>query len=436
VKMIKNLIIKNGHIVDPSSNLNGVMDVLIEDGKIVSMAKDMRVAAKRDDSEVLNVSGKKVFPGLIDMHTHIREPGREDEETIKTGSRAAAKGGFASICCMANTTPPVDNQGVVGFILSESRKVGLVNIYPIGAVTKGLRGDELAEIGELKRAGIVAISDDGNPIQNSEVMRRALEYSKMFGLPVISHCEDKFLSLDGVMNEGYISTLLGLRGIPSVSESVMVARDIQLAETTGSRLHIAHVTTAISISLIREAKKKGIRVTCEVTPHHFTLTEDSVKDFNTNAKMNPPLRTKDDIDALKEGLRDGTIDAIASDHAPHTENEKDVEFDNAPFGIIGLETSLSLAIMELVDKGILTLSQLVEKMSTNPAKILGLNKGYLKAGEDADITVVDLERKWVADKDRFESKSKNSPFIGWELKGMATEVIVGGKIIVRDGKII
>ena len=430
--MVNRLIIKSGHVVDPSSKIDGVMDILIEDGKIVSVAKDI----KREDSQVLDASGKVVIPGLIDMHTHLREPGREDEETIRTGSRAAAKGGFTSICCMANTAPCVDNQGVVEFIYSESKKVGLVNVYPIGAVTKGLAGKELAEIGELKRSGIVAISDDGNPILNSEIMRRAFEYSKMFGIPVISHCEDKSLSSDGVMNEGYVSILLGLRGMPPVAESVMVARDVQLAETTGASLHIAHVTCAHSINIIREAKKRGVKVSCEVTPHHFTLTEETVQGFNTNAKMNPPLRTKDDIDAIKEGLRDGTIDAIASDHAPHTENEKDVEFDSAPFGVIGLETSLSLTIMELLDKGILTLSQLVEKMSANPARILGLKKGSLGVGMDADITVVDIEHKWVVDKAKLESKSKNSPFIGWELKGMATEVIVGGKVIIRDGKII
>ena len=430
--MVNRLIIKSGHVVDPSSKIDGVMDILIEDGKIVSVAKDI----KREDSQVLDASGKVVIPGLIDMHTHLREPGREDEETIRTGTRAAAKGGFSSICCMANTTPCVDNQGVVEFIYSESKKAGLVNVYPIGAVTKGLAGKELAEIGELKRSGIVAISDDGNPILNSEIMRRAFEYSKMFGIPVISHCEDKSLSSDGVMNEGYVSILLGLRGMPPVAESVMVARDVQLAETTGASLHIAHVTCAHSINIIREAKKRGVKVSCEVTPHHFTLTEEAVQGFNTNAKMNPPLRTKDDIDAIKEGLRDGTIDAIASDHAPHTENEKDVEFDSAPFGVIGLETSLSLTIMELLDKGILTLSQLVEKMSANPARILGLKKGSLGVGMDADITVVDVEHKWVVDKAKLESKSKNSPFIGWELKGMATEVIVGGKVIIRDGKII
>ncbi|MBI3009038.1 MAG: dihydroorotase [Candidatus Omnitrophica bacterium] len=412
--------------------MDGVMDILIEEGKIVNVAKGI----KKEDSQVLDASGKAVIPGLIDMHTHLREPGREDEETIRTGSRAAAKGGFSSICCMANTTPCVDNQGVVEFIYSESKKVGLVNVYPIGAVTKGLAGKELAEIGELKRSGIIAISDDGNPILNSEIMRRAFEYSKMFGIPVLSHCEDKSLSSDGVMNEGYVSILLGLRGMPPVAESVMVARDVQLSEAAGASLHIAHVTCAHSINIIREAKKRGVKVSCEVTPHHFTLTEEAVQGFNTNAKMNPPLRAKDDIDTIKEGLRDGTIDVIASDHAPHTENEKDVEFDSAPFGVIGLETSLSLTIMELLNKGILTFSQLVEKMSANPARILGLKKGSLGVGMDADITVVDIEHKWVVDKSKLESKSKNSPFIGWELKGMATEVIVGGKIIIKDGKII
>lgn len=419
------LLIKGGRIVDPVNSVDKVMDLLVERGKIVRLNRDI----KSDGAKVIDARGMVVMPGLIDMHVHLREPGREDKETILTGSRAAAKGGFTAVCPMANTDPVVDKEGQVEFILSRGRSAGLIDILPIGAVTKGQKGEELAEIGELKRAGVVGLSDDGNPIRDSHVMRKALEYSKMFDLPIIAHCEDLDLSADGVMNEGYISTVLGLRGIPSLSEEAMVARDISLARMTGGRLHIAHVSTAGSVELIRRAKQKGDRVTCETAPHYFSLTDEALKTFDTNYKMKPPLRTAEDVKAIKEGLKDGTIDCIATDHAPHTVEEKDVEFDRASFGVIGLETSLALAITELVDKGIFTLSQLVRCMSCNPAQILGLDKGTLSPGKDADITVVDLNREWQVLSDEFESKSRNSPFIGWKLKGKVVATIHEGKVV-------
>jgi len=419
------LLIKGGRIVDPLNSVDRVMDLLVERGKIVRLNRDI----KADVAKVIDARGMIVMPGLIDMHVHLREPGREDEETIITGSSAAAKGGFTTVCPMANTDPVVDKEGAVEFILSRARSVGLIDILPIGAITKGQKGEELAEIGELKRAGVVGLSDDGNPIRDSHIMRKALEYSKMFNLPISAHCEDLDLSADGVMNEGYISTVLGLRGIPSLSEEMMVARDISLAQMTGGRLHIAHISTAGSVELIRRAKQKGIRVTCETAPHYFSLTDEALKTFDTNYKTKPPLRTAEDVKALKEGLHDGTIDCIATDHAPHTVEEKDVEFDCAPFGVIGLETSLALAITELVDKGIFTFCQLVRCMSCNPSQILGLDKGTLTPGKDADITIVDLNREWQVLSDEFESKSRNSPFIGWKLKGKVIMTIHQGKIV-------
>ena len=423
-----NLLIKNGRVIDPVSKLDGIMDVVIEKGKIKRLGKGV----KPGNHKVIEARGKVIVPGLIDMHTHLREPGREDEETILSGSEAAARGGFSSVCVMPNTSPVIDKEGIVEFIFSRSRQAALVDVYPIGAVTAGGNGTQLAEMGELKRAGVIALSDDGNPVKNSYLMRQALEYSKMFDIPIISHCEDPDLAADGVMNEGYVSTLLGLRGIPSLAEESMVSRDISLAELTGGRLHIAHLSCAGSVSLIKQAKKKGIRVTAETAPHYFTLTDEEVRTFDTNYKMNPPLRTQKDIEAIKKGLADGTIDVIATDHAPHSEQEKDVEFDNAPFGITGLETSLGLTLQELVRGKVLTINQLVEKMAVNPARILGLNKGSLAVGYDADITIIDLEREWIVKEKDFKSKSKNSPFIGRKLKGMAVLTISRGKIVYES----
>jgi len=429
------LLIKGGRVIDPTSKTDRIADILIEDGKIVSIGKTPAISHQPSAIKVIDTQGKIVFPGLIDLHTHLREPGHEEEETIATGTRAAAKGGITTVCCMPNTHPVVDNQTTVEFILLKAKNEGVVNVFPIGAITKGLLGEELSEIGELKKAGVVAISDDGETVMNSLIMRRALEYAKMFSLPVISHCEDKNLSKDGVMNEGYYSTVLGLRGIPKEAEEVMVARDIILAQLTGGHLHIAHVSTAGSVELIRQAKKRGIKVTCETAPQYFTLTEEMVSkevitSFDTNTKVNPPLRTKEDVEAIKEGLKDGTIDCIATDHAPHTEEEKNKEYDLAPFGIIGLETLFSLIITELVNKpasGGLSLMEAIAKVTINPARVLKLKQGELKVGSPADITIVDLNKKWKVE--NFASKSKNSPYLGWQVQGLITITIVNGKIV-------
>ena len=425
------ILIKNGHVVDPVNKLDGEYDILIEDGKISSVAKGIKAAG----AEVSDAAGKIVAPGLIDMHTHLREPGREDEETLLSASRAAVKGGFTAVCAMPNTTPPCDNQGVVGFIVGEGKRIGLCNIYVIGAITKGRKGEELSEMGELHDAGVVALSDDGDSVDNSEIMRRALEYASMLKLTVIGHCEDKQLSRDGVMNESFISTLLGLKGRPAVSEYTRISRDIELCGMTRGKLHVAHVSARRSVELIRDAKKRGINVTAETCPHYFTLTDEAVKTsgFDTNMKMNPPLSTADDRDAIRAGIKDGTIDCIATDHAPHTEDEKDREFDAAPFGIIGLETALSLAIMELIDTKTLTWSELIERMSSNPARILGLNKGNLTVGADADIVIIDHQKKWLVTKEALESKSKNTPFLGKTLKGIAVMTITGGRVTYREG---
>lgn len=426
------LLIKGGRIVDPATGIDRVADLLVKNGLVEGISRP----GERMDSkaqEVISAQGKAVVPGLIDIHTHLREPGREDEETILSGSQAAVAGGFAAVACMANTYPPIDSQEGVRFVL-ERAKQAKCRIYPIAAVTKGLKGEELAEVADLVKSGTVAISDDGNPIARSQIMRRALEYSKIFDIPIISHCEDKDLSSEGVINESYTSTLLGLGGIPSVSEEIMVARDIHLAQFTQGRLHIAHLSTAGSLSLVREAKRKGIRVTAEVTPHHLILSDELIRQsFDPNLKMNPPLREKKDIKALREGLVDGTIDCIVTDHAPHSPEEKDVEFDAAPFGIIGLETSLGLILTELYHKGVLGLKDIISLMSTNPAQILGPKGGSLKVGDPADITIIDLEREWKVKPSQFKSKSRNTPFGGWILKGKAIATIVGGGIVYREG---
>jgi dihydroorotase len=419
------LLIKGGRVVDPANNVDEVLDLLIEKGKIKNLAK--RIEDKQ--AKVIKAGGKVVVPGLIDMHTHLREPGREDEETIETGTRAAASGGFTSIACMANTEPVVDNQSIVKFIIDKAEKEGLVNVFPVGAITKGLKGEELAEIGELKKAGVVAISDDGEPLMNSEVMRRALEYSKMFALPIISHPEDKNLSAGGVMNEGYISTILGFKGIPPQAEEVMVARDLILAEMIGGNLHFAHLSTRGSVELVREAKARGVKVTSEATPHHFTLTDEEVRSFDTDTKVNPPLRTEEDVKAVKQGLREGVIDTIATDHAPHSFEEKNVEYDYAPFGVVGLETALPLVITELVEKKALSLKKAIAKLTINPAKILGIDKGTLARGKDADVTIIDLKKEIIVAPDKFKSKSKNSPFKNRKLRGTVVMTIVKGKLL-------
>jgi len=431
------LIIRNGRVVDPKNKIDKKIDILIENGKIVKIgdSSEFRPGDVTRSTMTIDAAGKVVTPGLIDMHTHLREPGREDEETIASGTRAAAQGGFTSICCMPNTEPVIDSVSGVKFILTTASQEGVVNVYPIGSITKGQKGEELAEIGKMRIAGIVGISDDGKPVMNAQIMRRTLEYAKMFNLPVISHCEDLNLSLDGVMNEGFTSTTLGLKGIPSQAEEIMVARDIALAELTGGKLHLAHITTGRSVELIRQAKKKRISVTCETAPHYFSLSEEDVRGYNTNTKVNPPLRTKDDIEALCEGLADATIDCIASDHAPHLDEEKDLEYNMAPFGIIGLETVVPLILTNLVSKKILSLNQAIAKLTVNPANILGLEKGTLSIGSDADLTIIDLNLKKKIGNE-FTSQSRNSPFIGMELNGFPVATIVAGKVVMKDGKLV
>ncbi|MGB2769029.1 MAG: dihydroorotase [Candidatus Zixiibacteriota bacterium] len=419
------LVITGGRVIDPETKTDRIADVFIQDGIIKKVEKARgKVKAK----EIIDAKGKMVVPGLIDMHTHLREPGREDEETIYTGSCAAVAGGFTSICCMPNTQPPIDNQETVKFIY-EKAKEAKCRIFCIGCITKGRKGEELTEINDLVQAGVVAISDDGKPVSNPQVLRNALEYSSMFDLPVISHCEDLNLSANGVMHEGFVSTNLGMCGIPAVAEETMVARDVALAEFTKARIHIAHVSTKGSVDLIRQGKKRGAKVTCEATPHHFTLTDEIIRTFDTNAKVNPPLRTKRDVEAIRGGLKDGTIDCIATDHAPHSIEEKEVEFDFAPPGLVGLETALGLVITELINKRILSWSQAIAKLTINPAKILNLQAGRAKKNSPADITIIDPKASWVVDPSEFYSKSKNSPFGGRKLKGRAWITIVEGHIV-------
>jgi len=424
------ILIKNGHIVDPSQGIDGVGDILIKDGKIVRIVLQSdraTVTAAQSHYHTIDATGLFVLPGLVDIHAHLREPGFEYKETIKTGTMAAVKGGITSVCCMPNTNPVNDNKTVTEFILRKTYAEGSCYVYPIGAITKGQKGEELAEMAMMHEAGCVAFSDDGRPVMSSLIMRRALEYSRALNVPIISHCEDMSLSEGGVMNEGRLSAQMGLRGIPYASEDAMVARDIILSELTGGRLHIAHVSTEGSVRLIRQAKERGVKVTAETCPHYFTITEDAVKGYNTNAKVNPPLRTQRDVEAIKEGLRDGTIDVIATDHAPHHRDEKLQEFDKAPSGISGFETALSLSL-RLVYEGILTMSQLVEKMAIISARILGIDAGALKVGFDADIVIVDINREFKVESEKFLSKGKNTPFEGWTLKGMPVITICKGKV--------
>ena len=425
------LAILGGKVIDPESRLDRIADIFVQDGLIKKISpKSVREKSttKIEAKEAINAKGKIVVPGLIDMHVHLREPGREDEETIYTGSCAAVAGGFTSVCCMPNTEPPIDNQEGVKFV-NDKAKEAKCKIFCVGAVTKGQKGEELTEIFDLVQAGVVAISDDGKPVSNSQVMRNALEYCRMFKLPVISHCEDLSLSSGGVMHEGLVSTTLGMNGIPSIAEEIMVARDIKLAEFTHGRVHVAHVSTQGSVNLIREAKRRGIRITCEATPHHFTLTHDAVKTFDTNTKVNPPLRTQKDVEAIKRGLKDGTIDCIATDHAPHSVEEKEVEFDFAPFGMVGLETALGLVVTNLINKRILSWTQAIAKLTVNPSRVLNLKGGRIKRDFPADLTVIDPKASWVVDPSKFKSKSKNSPFGGKRLWGKVCYTIVDGKIV-------
>ena len=424
------ILISNCRIVDPSQNLDKGTNILIKNNKIHDFPRNIDDLKGRKDIEIINADGFIVSPGFIDLHVHLREPGYEYKETIKTGCLSAAAGGFTSIVCMPNTNPINDNASVTEFIMLKARTEGMINVFPVGAITKDEKGEALANIGEMYEAGCVGISDDGMPVMNSKIMRLAMEYVRAFDIPVFSHSEDINLSSNGVMNEGKASTMLGLRGIPSASEDIMVARDIRLAELTGAHLHILHVSTAGSVEMVRDAKRKGINVTCEVTPHHFTLTEEAIQTSFTMAKMNPPLRTKHDIEAIYEGLSDNTIDAIATDHAPHSEDEKKVEFDLSPFGIVGLETALPLSLT-LVEKGIITLNQLITKLTYIPSDIAKLNKGTLKKGSVADIAIFDPGEEVIIDRNNFLSKGRNSPFDGWNLKGRVKYTISNGKIAYK-----
>lgn len=422
------LLIKNGHVIDPKSRMDGVFDVLVTDGKITEISKGI----DKDGCDVINAKGKYVLPGLVDAHCHLRDPGYEYMEDIESGTRSAAAGGFTSIACMPNTNPVADNEAVIRYIINKAKQEGYVNVFPIGAITKGQKGEELAEIGEMKFAGAVAVSDDGKPVRSASLMKKALQYASNFDMTVISHCEDLDLVEEGVMNEGYMSTIMGLKGIPSAAEEVMVARELILAEYTGIPLHIAHVSTALSVNLIRSAKKRGVNVTCETCPHYFSLTEEACAGYNTNAKVNPPLRAASDVLAIIEGIADDTIDIIATDHAPHHADEKNIEFSLAANGLIGFETAVPLAVTYLIKPGIITLSKLVEKMSLNPSRILSINKGSLDIGNAADITIIDMNDQMTVDVNKFQSKSRNSPYGGSKLFGAVWATIVDGKIVVHE----
>lgn len=455
---MKSLLLANARVIDPANGLDEIAEVLIVDGKIRAVGNNASQHAP-DSVERWDVSGWVVSPGLIDSHVHLREPGQSAKETIGTGTSAAARGGFTSVVCMPNTSPPVENAGTVAFIREKAEREGLVNVFATGAITHDLAGEELAPIGSLKQAGVVAITDDGRCVQSNELMRRALEYVRMFDLPILDHCQDFSLVSDGVVHEGYWSSVLGLRGWPAIGEEAIVARDILLAELTGSHVHCQHISSAGSVRLLREAKERGVPISGEACPHHFTLTDAAVagsevfwktdgKDFgkaflgdheqpfwppyDTNFKMNPPLRSAKDREAILQGIVDGTLEILCSDHAPHCDFEKEVEFDYAPFGITGLETELALCLMQLYHTRRLGLSELIAKLTTAPAGLLNLSKGTLSVGADADVTIFDPEKEWVFDRTHSASKSFNSPFYGWKLKGKAMATIVAGKIVWRD----
>ena len=424
------ILIRGGRVVDPSRGVDEVADIFLADGKVQAHGRDL---GRPDDALVLDAGGKIVAPGLIDVHVHLREPGQEDLETVATGAMAAAAGGFSAVCAMPNTDPVTDNQAAVGFIVSQAQRAEKARVYPIGAISLGQKGQQLAEFGELVGAGAVAVSDDGRPVASSHLMRTALEYARTFGIPVADHCEEPTLAAGGAMHEGIVSTRLGLKGIPAAAEEIMVARDILLAELTGGHIHLCHMSTRGSVELIRRAKDRGVRVTAEACPHHFTLTHEACEGYNTNAKMNPPLREPEDREAIRQGLKDGTIDVICTDHAPHHYDAKEREFDDAPNGIIGLETALGLAVTELVESGLLSLPELVLRMSVLPAKIFNLAGGTLAAGAPADVVVLDPAARWVVDPEAFYSKSRNTPFGGRELRGRADATIVRGRVVFQRG---
>jgi dihydroorotase len=420
------ILLEGGRVIDPSQGTDRITSVLVEDGRIAAYD-----AVSTGREEVIDAAGRIVAPGLIDMHVHLREPGREEDETIETGAAAAVAGGFTSIACIPNTEPPIDTQGSVEFIRHQAARADLCNVFVVACVSKNREGKELAELGQLVQAGAVAFSDDGAPVYDAELMRRAMEYCQMFDKPILNHAEERELTQGGMMHEGLVSLILGLPGMPAVAEDVMTARDIALAEATGGRIHIMHVSSSGSIDLIRRAKSRGVRVTTEVCPHHFTLTDESLRSFDSNFKMSPPLRGQKHVDACLAGLADGTIDVICTDHAPHAREKKMRELDQAPFGIVGLETALGLVVTRLVEPGILDWPTALQKMTINPARILGIPKGTLAIGADADITVIDPEARWTVDPAKFRSKSSNTPFAGWKLQGRADTVIVGGRVKYR-----
>ena len=423
------LIIRNGRVIDPTQRLDAQLDVLIVDGEIAKIGQNVQ----NERAEELNASGCIVCPGLIDVHVHLREPGGEHKETIQTGARAAAAGGFTAVCAMPNTDPPIDDPASVGYVRAAGlRSVG-ARVYPVGCVSVGQKGERLTEIGEMVEAGAVAITDDGRPVGDAGLMRLALEYTQSFGIPVANHCEERSLSKGGSMNEGLVSTRLGLAGIPNAAEDVMIARDLILAELTGGRLHIQHVSTRYGVELIRQAKARGVRVTAEATPHHFCLTDEAVEGYRTEAKVNPPLRAEMDRQAVLEGVRDGTLDVIAADHAPHHYDEKEQAFEDAPFGMVGLETALGLCLTRLVEPGVIGLSDMVERMSCAPARAFNLPGGTLRNGAPADVTVFDPSVSWIVEPARFLSKSRNTPYTGWQLRGQVIRTIVGG-MTVWDGR--
>jgi dihydroorotase len=423
------ILIKGGHLIDPANKKNGQYDLLIKNGKIEAVETEGKLK-DISNAEIIDAKGAIVAPGFCDMHVHFREPGHEYKETIETGSLSAAAGGFTTVAVMPNTFPVNDNRSVTEFILSQAKETSNINILPIGAITKGLKGENLSDMGELKEAGCIGYSDDGKPVSNSEIMRRALEYSKMFDLPCIQHSEVIELTQGGSMNEGIVSTELGLKGMPTEAEDIMVHRDICLLPKTGGRLHVAHISSGGSVDLVRQAKAKGLPVTCEVAPHHFTLTDDACRGYDTNAKMSPPLRTQSDLDMIKEGMRDGTIDIIATDHAPHDRIDKQVEFSKACFGIVGLETALPLTL-KMVDEKVISLERAIDMLTFQPSQLFKLDKGTLGIGKTADITLFDEKMEYTIDPSQFKSRSKNSPYKDWKVRGKVLRTLVNGKTVFK-----
>ncbi|MBK7714405.1 MAG: dihydroorotase [Gemmatimonadetes bacterium] len=420
------ILIRGGRVIDPSRRSDGVADVYLVDGRVAAVGRNI---TGEDGCQVIEAKGRVVTPGLIDLHVHLREPGFEHVETVATGAMAAAAGGFTAVCAMPNTDPPLDNQGAVGFVISQAQKAGKARVYPVGTISLGQKGETLSEFGELLSAGAVAVSDDGKPIMSSHLMRTALEYAKTFGIPVADHCEEITLAHGGAMHEGIVATRLGLKGIPAAAEEIHVARDCILSELTGGHIHLCHMSTRGSVELIRRAKAKGLKVTAEVTPHHFTLNHAACEGYNTNAKMNPPLREPEDVEALREALKDGTVDVIATDHAPHHYDAKEREFDDAPNGILGLETAFGLAVTELVKPGLIPLPDLLFRMSTRAAQIYNLPGGTLAIGAPADVAILDPDAAWTVDPARFYSKSRNTPFGGRQLQGRCDLTIVRGRVV-------